>query len=527
MLPACLLSSELSVRIPSHFIDVMNQDSLKAFFSALDTALKTVDQGAAVAPQAGIIRSAKDGILHVEGLSGLKMGEVLRVVGTSAHALVMQVERDTAYAILLEGSEGIREGLAVESQNRFLTISAHESMLGRVVDPLGHVIDGGSAIKAGKTMLLEAVAPSVMERSPVNQPVQTGLLSIDALIPIGRGQRELIIGDRQTGKTTVALDTILSQRGQNMTCIYVAIGQRESKTAQVVQTLKDHGALDYTIVVSAGASSSAIMQFLAPYAGAAIGEYFMQQGKDALVIYDDLSKHAVAYREMSLLLRKPPGREAYPGDVFYIHSRLLERAAKMDEKYGGGSLTALPIVETQANDVSAYIPTNVISITDGQIFLESSLFYQGIRPAMNVGISVSRVGSSAQTKIMKKVSGTVKLDLAQYYELAAFSQFSSELDATTKQQLTRGERVVEALKQKAHQPYSLWQEVVILRAATTGSLDGLKRETVTQAIADLLESFDMQSADIVKEIMEKKAWSDELSVQIDGAIKRFFAARAN
>ncbi len=503
----------------------MNQDSLKAFFSALDTALKTVEQGSATAPQAGVIRSVKDGIIHVEGLPGLKMGEVLRVVGTSSHALVMQVERDMAYAILLEGSEGIREGLAAESQNRFLTISAHESMLGRVVDPLGAAIDGGPALKAGKTMLLESQAPTVMERSAVNQPVQTGLLSIDALIPIGRGQRELIIGDRQTGKTTVAIDTILSQRGQNMMCIYVAIGQRESKTSQVVQTLKEHGALDYTVVVSAGASSSAIMQFLAPYAGAAIGEYFMKQGKDALVIYDDLSKHAVAYREMSLLLRKPPGREAYPGDVFYIHSRLLERAAKMDEKLGGGSLTALPIVETQANDVSAYIPTNVISITDGQIFLESSLFYQGIRPAMNVGISVSRVGSSAQTKIMKKVSGTVKLDLAQYYELAAFSQFSSELDATTKQQLTRGERVVEALKQKAHHPYSLWQEVVVLRAATTGSLDALKREQVTQAISELLEMFEMQAADVVKEIMEKKAWSDELGAKIDAAIKQFFAAR--
>ncbi len=500
----------------------MNQDSLNAFFSAIDGALKVVEQAAPTAPKAGVIRSVKDAIIHVEGLPGLKMGEVLRIIGTSSHALVMQVERDAAYAILLEGSEGIREGLAAESQNRFLTISVDESMVGRVVDPLGVPLDGKSALGKGKTMLLESQAPSVMERSSVDQPVQTGLLAIDALIPIGRGQRELIIGDRQTGKTTVAIDTILNQRGQNMMCIYVAIGQRESKTAQVVELLREHGALDYTVVVSAGASSSAIMQFLAPYAGAAIGEYFMQQGKDALVVYDDLSKHAVAYREMSLLLRKPPGREAYPGDVFYIHSRLLERAAKMDEAHGGGSLTALPIVETQANDVSAYIPTNVISITDGQIFLESSLFYQGIRPAMNVGISVSRVGSSAQTKIMKKVSGTVKLDLAQYYELAAFSQFSSELDASTKQQLTRGERVVEALKQKAQHPYALWQEVVILRAAATGSLDAVKRSEVTHSIAQLLESFEVRSPELVKEIQEKKAWTDELAPAVDAAVKAFF-----
>lgn len=504
----------------------MNQDSLKQFFTVLDTAMKTVERDAGAPPRAGIIRSVKDSILHIQGMSGLKMGEVLRIVGTSQHALVMQVERDEAYAIVLESVEGIREGVAIESQNRFLAIAVNESLLGRVVDPLGMPIDGGMALREeGKQMMLEAAAPGVMMRSPVCQPVQTGILAIDALIPVGRGQRELIIGDRQTGKTTVAIDTILNQRDQNMVCIYVAIGQRESKTAQVVETLRQQGALEYTVVVSAGASSSAMMQFLAPYAGAAIGEYFMQQGKDALVIYDDLSKHAVAYRELSLLLRKPPGREAYPGDVFYIHSRLLERAAKLDEAFGGGSLTALPIVETQANDVSAYIPTNVISITDGQIFLESSLFYQGIRPAMNVGISVSRVGSSAQTKVMKKVSGTVKLDLAQYYELAAFSQFSSELDATTKKQLVRGERVVEALKQKANHPYALWQEVVVLRAASTGALDGVARDKVSQSLTELLELIEIQSPALVKELMEKKAWSDELAVQVDELIKRFFTLR--
>lgn len=478
------------------------------------------------ATRAGIIRSVKDGIIHVEGLPGLKMGEVLRVVGTQTHALVMQVERDAAYAILLESTEGIREGLAAESQNRFLAIEARESLLGRVIDPFGQVIDGGPACSGkAKLMMLEAPAPGVMERSPVNQPVQTGILAIDALIPIGRGQRELIIGDRQTGKTTVAIDTILSQRGQNMVCIYVAVGQREAKTAEVVRTLKEHGALAYTVVVSAGASSSAISQFLAPYAGAAIGEYFMQQGRDALVIYDDLSKHAVAYREVSLLLRKPPGREAYPGDVFYIHSRLLERAAKLDETRGGGSLTALPIVETQANDVSAYIPTNVISITDGQIFLESSLFNQGIRPAMNVGISVSRVGSAAQTKVMKKVSGTIKLDLAQYYELAAFSQFSSELDAATKQQLTRGERVVEALKQKSHHPYALWQEVVVIRAATGGYLDGLPREEVGKALAEALDLFEVQASETVTHLMEQKTWTEEVATKVDDFLRSFFASR--
>jgi F-type H+-transporting ATPase subunit alpha len=506
----------------------MSTTSLTAFFSALDTALQTVPAtgDASLVRRAGVIRSVKDGILLIDGISGVKMGEVLRVVGTQIHALVMQVERDSVFAIVLERGEGIREGLAVESQNRFLAIPVRKSMLGRVVDAFGEAIDGGAAFTDAATpMMLEASAPGVMERSPVHQPVQTGILAIDALIPIGRGQRELIIGDRQTGKTTVAIDAILNQRDQNMICIYVAIGQRESKTAEVVRTLKAHGALGYTIIVSAGASSSAISQFLAPYAGAAIGEYFMKQGKDALVIYDDLSKHAVAYREVSLLLRKPPGREAYPGDVFYIHSRLLERAAKLDESLGGGSLTAIPIVETQANDVSAYIPTNVISITDGQIFLESSLFNQGIRPAMNVGISVSRVGSAAQTKIMKKVSGTIKLDLAQYYELAAFSQFSSELDATTKQQLTRGERVVEALKQKAHKPYTLWQEVVVVRAATGGHLDAIPKQEVGKVLEEVLDLFEIQAATTVAAIMQEKALTDEIGQAIEAFLKHFFASR--
>ncbi|MBP9747373.1 F0F1 ATP synthase subunit alpha [Patescibacteria group bacterium] len=504
----------------------MSQDSLTSFFSALDAALRRTEEhpvSSEGAKGTGMIQSVKDGVLHIDGLPGLKMGEVLHVVDTSINALVMQIDRDAAYAVLLESSQGVREGMAVQSTNRFLAISVDESRLGRVVDPLGNALDEGPAFKKGVSMPLEAMAPSVMERSSVNQPVQTGIVAIDALIPIGRGQRELIIGDRQTGKTTVAIDTILSQRGQNMVCIYVAVGQRESKTAQVVRTLQEHGAMDYTVVVNAGASTSAIMQFLAPYAGAAIGEYFMRKGQDALVIYDDLSKHAVAYREMSLLLRKPPGREAYPGDVFYIHSRLLERAAKLSQEQGGGSLTALPIVETQANDVSAYIPTNVISITDGQIFLESTLFNQGIRPAMNVGISVSRVGSAAQTKIMKKSSGTVKLDLAQYYELAAFSQFASELDTTTKQQLTRGERVVESLKQKAHQPYALWQEILVLRAATGGFLDAIPREQVAPLLQDFLRDTASRAKTLVERIEAERALSDDIAADIEHVLKTFFA----
>ena len=509
----------------------MTNDALTSFFSALDASLRRIEQSADKPPSSkgtGIIRSVKDAVIHIDGLPGLRMGEVLRVVGADASALVMQVERDSAFALLFGTGNDVREGMAIRSEDRFLDIPVGPELLGRVVDPLGNALDGGTAPnEKGTRMPLEAIAPSVMERSSVNQPVQTGILAIDALIPVGRGQRELIIGDRQTGKTTVAIDTILNQHDQKMVCIYVAIGQRESKTASVVRTLQEHGAMKYTVVVNAGASASAVMQFLAPYAGAAIGEYFMRKGQDALIIYDDLSKHAVAYREMSLLLRKPPGREAYPGDVFYIHSRLLERAAKLDEAHGGGSLTALPIIETQANDVSAYIPTNVISITDGQIFLESALFNQGVRPAMNVGISVSRVGSSAQTKIMKKASGTVKLDLAQYYELAAFSQFASELDTTTKRQLVRGERVVEALKQKPNQPYALWEEALILRAATGGYLDGIKRELVQTGIRDLLANIGANRKGLVEKIEKERALTDEISGEIDAALAESFGRVAS
>lgn len=494
----------------------MSKDTLHSFLANIESALATVETGESkMAANEGVIQSYKDGVIHIKGLSGLKMNEVVTIESANAEALVMNLEKDSAYALVLQASKQVREGLFVKSSGRFLSIGVSEDIIGRIVDPLGNAADGLSDIKADKQMPHEAQAPSVMVRKSVHQPVQTGIVAIDALIPVGRGQRELIIGDRQTGKTTIAIDTIINQRGQNMICVYVAVAQREAKTAQVVETLKEFGAMDYTVIVSAPAASSAVMQYLAPYAGSAIAEYFMAKGKDVLVVYDDLSKHAVAYREMSLLLRRPPGREAYPGDVFYLHSRLLERAAKMNDENGGGSITALPIIETQAADVSAYIPTNVISITDGQIFLEPSLFNKGIRPAINVGISVSRVGGSAQTKIMKKVSGTAKLDLAQYYELEAFSQFASELDEATKKQLTRGKRVVEALKQGQHRPYALWQEVLVLYAASKGYLDKYEADEVGDKMKSLFALVESNHDDLIKDINAKK----ELSADVDAAIK--------
>ncbi|MDP3985190.1 MAG: F0F1 ATP synthase subunit alpha [bacterium] len=501
----------------------MSQEHLKTFLSAIDTALEETKLAAAPTAAAGIIRSSKDGIIHVEGLPNIRLGEVLRVEESDTEAFVMQIDQLTAYAVVLQSDREVREGLAVFPTGSSLVIDASDELIGRVVNPLGKILDGGAPAKTKAKMPLESIAPGVMSRTPVNQPVQTGILAIDALIPIGRGQRELIIGDRQTGKTTVAVDTIINQKDQGMICIYVAIGQREAKTAAVVETLREHGALEHTIIVSAGASETAVLQFLAPYAGVAIGEFFMNQGKDVLVVYDDLSKHAVAYRELSLLLRKPPGREAYPGDVFYIHSRLLERAVKLNSEHGGGSITALPIIETQAGDVSAYIPTNVISITDGQIFLESNLFYRGIRPAINIGISVSRVGSAAQTKVMKKVAGTAKLDLAQYYELAAFSQFASELDPATKQQLVRGERVVEAMKQRAHKPYKLWEEVVVLWVATNGYLDQFKPAEVVEKLHALLNEVAARQADFVTMIQTQKEWNEDVVQNLKSIAENFFA----
>lgn len=497
--------------------------SLTSLLGRLEAALNEPSSALTTTPGVGVIRSAQDGILRIENMTGAKLGEVVSVDGTEARAMILQLEQDTAYAALFGNGQNIQENMLVRAEGTMLSIRAGAHLLGRVISPLGEALDGKTLPQKGAVMPLERIAASVMDRAPVDTPVQTGILAIDALIPIGRGQRELIIGDRQTGKTTIAIDTILNQKGKDMVCVYVAVAQREAKTASVVHTLEQHGAMDYTVIVNTGAADSALLQFLAPYAGVAIAEAFLAEGKDVLVVYDDLSKHAVAYRELSLLLRKPPGREAYPGDVFYLHSRLLERAVKLDAAHGGGSITALPIIETQANDVSAYIPTNVISITDGQIFLESNLFNQGIRPAMNVGISVSRVGSAAQTHIMKKSSGSIKLDLAQYNELAAFSQFASELDAATLKQLTRGERAVEALKQPAHSPYQLWQEALILRAMSQGRFDRIPKERVRQSIVTLLDEFQVRHATIIEAIETGKKLTDEITASIDTFFEAFFA----
>ncbi len=501
----------------------MPTPSLQAFLDSIETALlKKEPEGHKKSLNTGIITSYKDGVIQIVGLPNLKMNEVVQIQGTDNQALVMNLEKDQAFGLVLQSGKGVKEGLFVESNNHFLTMPVSEKLIGRVVDALGNTIDGLGAIKAEKMYPHEKIAPGVNARKSVDTPVQTGILAIDSLIPIGRGQRELIIGDRQTGKTAVAIDTIINQKGKNMICIYVSIGQRESKTAQVVETLRKYGALDYTVVVSASASSSAILQYLAPYAGSAVGEYFMDKGKDALIIFDDLSKHAVAYREMSLLLRRPPGREAYPGDVFYLHSRLLERAARLNEKNGGGSITALPIIETQAGDISAYIPTNVISITDGQMFLETDLFNRGIRPAINVGISVSRVGGSAQTKIMKKTSGSVKLELSQYYELEAFSQFASDLDEATKKILTRGRRIVESLKQKQNSPYELWQEIMVLSSATGGYLDPIVIEEVEVKLKQLFAFMEVERKDLIASIMDKKELTDDIKKEIKAALEAFF-----
>ncbi len=502
----------------------MAQETLQNFLSELSSALeKSESHSGKTEKNQGIIQSYKDGVIRIQGLSGLKMNEIVEIEGVNSQALVMNLEQDAISALVLQASTEIREGLFVKATGQFLSIPVSDEILGRVVDPLGVALDGKGEIKEDKRMPHENTAPGVMARKSVHEPLQTGIVAIDSLVPIGRGQRELIIGDRQTGKTTVAIDTIINQKGQDCICVYVSIAQRESKTAQVIETLKKAGAMDYTVVVSAAASKSAVMHYLAPFAGCAIAEYFMEKGKHVLVVYDDLSKQAVAYREMSLLLRRPPGREAYPGDVFYLHSRLLERAAKVNEEHGGGSITALPIIETQASDVSAYIPTNVISITDGQIFLETDLFNKGIRPAINVGISVSRVGGAAQTKIMKKVSGTAKLDLAQYYELEAFSQFASELDEATKAKLTRGKRVVECFKQKQNQPYNLWKEVVVIYAATKGYLDKVEERDCTERLAALLSLVETSHSDLTDMIMKEKALTEQIEDSMKKILDKFFA----
>ncbi|MDE6584345.1 MAG: F0F1 ATP synthase subunit alpha [Anaeroplasmataceae bacterium] len=423
----------------------------------------------------GRVVEVGDGIAVVYGLDNAMSSELL-IFPNDVYGMVQDLRKDSVGVILLGDSSKIKEGDIVKCSGKVLEIPVGEEFIGRVVNPLGQPLDGNGAIRATKTRPIEVKATGVMDRSSVNTPLQTGIKVLDALVPIGRGQRELIIGDRQTGKTAIAIDTILNQADQNMICIYVAIGQKESSVSNVYETLKNHNAMKYSIIVSASASNPAPLLYLAPYAGVSLAEYFMLQGKDVLIVYDDLSKHAVAYREMSLLLHRPPGREAYPGDVFYLHSRLLERAAKLSDKLGGGSITALPIIETQAGDISAYIPTNVISITDGQIFLQSDYFYKGIRPAINPGLSVSRVGGAAQTKAVKKVSGTLRLDLASYRELEAFTQFGSDLDASTKARLDRGKRTQEILKQGLHKTLAMEEEAIILYCLTSGILDKIPVE---------------------------------------------------
>ena len=468
----------------------------------------------------GTIIEVGDGIARISGLADCMSAEMLEFETEKepVYGLALNLEEDTVGAIILGDYLGIKEGNKVKTTGKILSVPVGEKLIGRVVNPLGKALDGKGEIKSDKSYPVEKIAPRVITREAVRQPLQTGIKAIDSMIPIGRGQRELIIGDRQTGKTAIAIDTIINQKGQDVICIYVAIAQKESKVARIVAELEKFGAMDYTIVVMTGASDSAALSYIAPYAGCAMGEYFMDQGKDVLVIYDDLSKHAVAYRQISLLLRRPPGREAYPGDIFYLHSRLLERAAKLNEKYGGGSLTALPIIETQAGDVSAYIPTNVISITDGQIYLESDLFYQGIRPALNTGLSVSRVGSAAQVKAMKKVAGKLKLDMAQFRELAAFAQFGSDLDETTRKQLNLGLRMQEILKQDQYMPMAIEHEIAIIYAGVNGLLDDVPVENVQVFEAGFHKYLDLNAKKLLKQIAEKKELTEEIVKELNIAI---------
>lgn len=468
----------------------------------------------------GTVIEVGDGIAKVTGLSDVMASEMVEFEN-GARGVALNLEEGVVGIIILGEFTGVREGMTVKGTGQILSVPVGEGMVGRVVNALGEAIDGKGALKAKKTYPIEKIAPGVMKRKSVHQPVQTGIKSIDVMIPVGRGQRELIIGDRQTGKTAIAIDTILNQKGQNMICIYVAVAQKESKVAQIVSRLQEAGAMDYTVVVSSGASESAAMSYLAPYTGCAIGEYFMDQGKDALIIYDDLSKHAVAYRQISLLLRRPPGREAYPGDVFYLHSRLLERAAKLNEDNGGGSLTALPIIETQAGDVSAYVPTNVISITDGQIYLETDLFNKGIRPAVNVGLSVSRVGGAAQIKAMKRVAGKIRLGLAQFRELEAFAQFGSDLDATTKKQLELGYRLTELLKQKQYQPVPVERQVIQIYAAINGLLDDIKVDAVQPFITAMLEHISGHAPELYEKIVKDKDFDEAWETKLKQVITDF------
>jgi F-type H+-transporting ATPase subunit alpha len=486
------------------------KSQLTSFESRLDVA------------EVGYVTSVGDGIARIFGLDKAMAGEMLDF-GHGLFGIALNLEEDSVGSVLLGETSHVKEGDEVRRTGQIMSVPVSEKMLGRVVDPLGVPLDGKGDFEAEERCPIERIAPGIVEREPVKVPLQTGLKAIDAMIPIGRGQRELIIGDRQTGKTAIAVDAIINQRETGVICIYVAIGQKRSTVAQVVKTLEDYDAMRHTIVVAASASEPAALQYIAPYGGCAMGEFFMHRGKDVLVIYDDLSKHAAAYREISLLLRRPPGREAFPGDVFYLHSRLLERSAKLNAKYGGGSLTALPVIETQAGDVSAYIPTNVISITDGQIFLESDLFYQGVRPAVNVGISVSRVGGNAQIKAMKSVAGTLRLDLAQYRELQAFAQFGSDLDKATQNQLNRGQRMVEILKQGQFAPIPVERQVAIIFAATQGFLDDLPVSACLEFEAGLVNYIDLNGGAYVKSIKEKKVLDDGTCNELKRLIVEFKA----
>jgi len=470
--------------------------------------------------EVGTVVSVGDGIARVYGLDRVMAGELVdfphNVVG-----LALNLEEDNVGCVLLGEAYSIKEGDQVKRTGKIMSVPVGPTLVGRVVNPLGVPIDGRGPIATKESYPIERIAPGVVDRKPVKEPLQTGIKAIDAMIPIGRGQRELIIGDRQTGKTAIAVDTIINQKGKGVICIYVAIGQKKSTVAQVVKTLEDYGAMEHTIIVSASASDPAPLQYLAPYGGAAMGEYFLYNGQHALCIYDDLSKHAQAYREISLLLRRPPGREAYPGDVFYLHSRLLERAAKMSDEKGGGSLTALPVIETQAGDVSAYIPTNVISITDGQIYLETDLFHSGVRPAVNVGLSVSRVGGSAQTKAMRGVAGTLRLDLAQYRELAAFSQFGSDLDKATQNQLNRGRRLVEILKQGQYSPMRVGLQVISVYAGTQGFLDSLDIAKVRPFETALHQWINDNRAELIDRVESAKSFDETLAKDIKDAVGEF------
>lgn len=485
---------------------------IKKEIEKYEKQIKTVDSGTII--QVG------DGVARVYGLDECMEGELLEFPN-DVYGMTLNLEQDNVGCVLLGSEEGIKEGDIVKGTGRIVEVPVGDELIGRVVNSLGEPLDGKGPINTNQTRPVEVPAPSIIERSSVNEPLQTGIKAIDSMIPIGKGQRELIIGDRQTGKTAIAIDTILNQKGKDVICIYVAIGQKQSTVANIVNTFTEMGAMDYSIVVSSTAADSAPLQYIAPYAGCSIGEYFMNKGKDVLIIYDDLSKHAVAYRAMSLLLKRPPGREAYPGDVFYIHSRLLERAAKLSPELGGGSLTALPIIETLAGDITAYIPTNVISITDGQIFLQSDLFLSGQRPAVNPGISVSRVGGNAQIKAMKQVSGTLRLDLAQYRELEAFAQFGSDMDNDSSRRLEKGKRLVEVLKQSQYSPMDVEKQVIILYAAVNDFLSDIKVKDIRKFEQGLLEYIDTHHREVEKSIIAEKTLTDEIKKQLEVVIVEF------